>query len=125
MPAPTGVSGATNSSAHGKSTKFPDPTIFTDGNDPIFERWLPTMRSKLVANADHYSTEALRRAYVENRVGGDAMVIFGLSYQKCLKTQSGLSLGGKLHCILHSKISSEITSTGCIFSALFEPLCNK
>ena len=31
------------------------------------------MRSKLLANEDHMPTEILRKAYVENRVNGDAM----------------------------------------------------
>lgn len=55
-----------------KSTKLPDPPLLTDGKDPKFEDWLSKMRSKLSANEDHYPTEKLRKAYVENRVGGKA-----------------------------------------------------
>jgi hypothetical protein len=52
--------------------KLPNPPVLTDGKDPEFEDWDSRMRNKLKANADHYNTEALRIAYVENRVGGKA-----------------------------------------------------
>ena len=55
-----------------KTTKLPDPDRLTDGKEPKFEDWLSRMKSKLAANADHYETEALRIAYVESRVSGDA-----------------------------------------------------
>ena len=55
-----------------KSVKLPNPPILTDGKDPEFEDWESRMRNKLKANSDHYYTEALRMAYVENRVGGKA-----------------------------------------------------
>ena len=55
-----------------KSVKLPNPPVLTDGKDPEFEDWDSRMRNKLKANADHYNTEALRIAYVENRVGGKA-----------------------------------------------------
>ena len=45
---------------------MPNPPVLT----PEFEDWDSRMRNKLKANADHYNTEALRVAYVENRVGG-------------------------------------------------------
>ncbi|KAN0069481.1 hypothetical protein V8E54_012496 [Elaphomyces granulatus] len=43
-------------------------------NPPVteFEDWESRIRSNLKANEDHYNTEALRIAYVENRVGGKA-----------------------------------------------------
>jgi hypothetical protein len=55
-----------------KSVKLPNPPVLTDGKDPEFEDWESRIRSKLKANEDHYNTEALRIAYVENRVGGKA-----------------------------------------------------
>ena len=55
-----------------KSVKLPNPPVLTDGKDPEFEDWESRIRNKLRANADHYDTEALRIAYVENRVGGKA-----------------------------------------------------
>jgi hypothetical protein len=55
-----------------KSVKLPNPPVLTDGKDPEFEDWDSRMRNKLKANADPYNTEALRIAYVENRVGGKA-----------------------------------------------------
>jgi hypothetical protein len=55
-----------------KSVKIPNPPVLTDGKDPEFEDWESRIRSKLRANADHYNTDALRMAYVENRTGGKA-----------------------------------------------------
>lgn len=55
-----------------RSVKLPDPPILTDGKDPKFDDWLFRMRSKLNANADHYSNELFRIAYVQNRIGGRA-----------------------------------------------------
>ena len=53
--------------------KLPDPPVFFDGKEPNIDHWLAKMRSKLLANEDHMPTEILRKAYVENRVNGDAM----------------------------------------------------
>jgi chromosome segregation ATPase len=55
-----------------KSVKLPNPPVLTDGKDPEFEDWESRIRNKLRANADHYDTETLRIAYVQNRVGGKA-----------------------------------------------------
>jgi hypothetical protein len=68
----TPMSGTPVPEAPKKSTKLPDPPVLTDGKNPEFEDWLSRMKNKLAANADHYSTEALRTAYVENRTAGDA-----------------------------------------------------
>ena len=40
-----------------KSSKHPDPPIFTDGKDPSWDDWSSKMREKLRINADHYPTE--------------------------------------------------------------------
>lgn len=55
-----------------KTTKLPDPAVFTNGQDPTIDDWLSKIRNKLLANSDHYPTEIIRIAYVETRVGGDA-----------------------------------------------------
>ncbi len=55
-----------------KSTKFPDPPIFTGTGEPTWESWTTKISDKLDANADHYPTEKLRIAYVASRLGGDA-----------------------------------------------------
>ncbi len=55
-----------------KSVKLPDPLLLTDGKEPKFEDWESRMKNKLIANADHYATEILKMAYIENRTGGDA-----------------------------------------------------
>ena len=56
-----------------RSMKLPDPPVFSDGKEPNIDHWLAKRRSKLLANEDHMPTEILRKAYVENRVNGDAM----------------------------------------------------
>jgi hypothetical protein len=71
-PNPGGNTRGTPTPDNRKSVKLPDPPLLTDGKDPKFEDWLHKMQNKLSANADHYNTEALRRAYVANRVGGKA-----------------------------------------------------
>lgn len=55
-----------------RTIKLPDPPVFTDGKEPTITDWLSKMRNKLLANEDHYVTEALRKSYVETRVGGTA-----------------------------------------------------
>ena len=71
-PAPTSGTVGTAESKAQKIIKLPDPPMFTDNKDPNIDDWLSKMRSKLEANADHFLTETLRKAYVENRIGGDA-----------------------------------------------------
>ncbi|OJD10369.1 hypothetical protein ACJ73_09822 [Blastomyces percursus] len=66
-----------------RSVKLPDPPLLTDGKDPKFEDWYSKMKGKLEGNADHYTTEALRMAYVESRTGGNATAREMLD---CLKT---------------------------------------
>ena len=56
-----------------RSRKLPDPPVFSDGKEPNIDHWLAKMRSNLLANEDHMPTDILRKAYVENRVNGDAM----------------------------------------------------
>lgn len=60
------------SSSSSKSTKLPDPPIFLGTTEPALEDWLSKMKTKLIANHDHYPTEALQMGYVENRVSGQA-----------------------------------------------------
>lgn len=55
-----------------KSIKLPDPPLLSDGKNPKFDDWLVLMQQKLSANADHYDTPELRRAYVASRCEGDA-----------------------------------------------------
>ena len=51
-------------------TKLPGPFMLTDGHVAGFDIdvWKSKMVKKLTANADHYPTEALRIAYVDNRM---------------------------------------------------------
>jgi hypothetical protein len=55
-----------------KSTKIADPELLDDGKDPKFEHWLSRMRNKLKSNTNHFSTEDLRMAYIEERTKGAA-----------------------------------------------------
>ncbi len=61
-----------NGNGRHKSTKFPDPPIFTGTSEPTWESWTTKISDKLDVNADHYPTEKLRIAYVASRLGGDA-----------------------------------------------------
>lgn len=55
-----------------KSTKFPDPPVFTNGLDPTWDDWSYKVTAKLRANSDHYPTEQNKIDYVVNRLGGKA-----------------------------------------------------
>lgn len=55
-----------------KSAKIPDPPMLTDGKEPRFEDWLLLISQKLAANADHFDTPQLRKAYVVSRCEGKA-----------------------------------------------------
>ena len=72
-PAPEGV---------GKSSKLPDPPILENNKDDNFEDWLSSMRNKLEGNADWYPTEAMKKAYVRTRVGGEAVKHIASRFRK-------------------------------------------
>ena len=55
-----------------RSTKLPNPPIFTDGKDLKFSDWLSRIKNKLRANEDHYPTKSIKLAYVEGRIKGEA-----------------------------------------------------
>jgi Zinc knuckle len=55
-----------------KSTKLPDPPVFSGDGTQDFEDWLDKMRTKLEVNADHYPTATTQKAYVVSRVNGVA-----------------------------------------------------
>ena len=55
------------------SSKLPDPPIFIDGVDPIWEDWLAKVDRKLIVNEDYYLTGLLEVAYVLLRLGGKAI----------------------------------------------------
>jgi hypothetical protein len=64
---------STPASGSGKSSKQPDPPVFTGGIDsPPFDTWKIQMNGKLTTNADHYADEKARMHYVFNRTRGDA-----------------------------------------------------
>ena len=67
------VSQSVNTPRTTKSTKITDPPELDDGKDPRFEDWLMLMKNKLAANADHFNTPELRKAYVVGRCTSDAL----------------------------------------------------
>jgi len=66
------LSGNENGNGHHKSVKLPDSSIFIGTDDSIWETWNIKIADKLDVNADHYSTEKIRIAYVVSRLEGDA-----------------------------------------------------
>ena len=56
-----------------KLTKLPDPSMLTDGHATRFDinMWKSKMTKKLVANANHYPTKALRITYIDNCMGNN------------------------------------------------------
>ena len=77
LPPPLAFDNSDNNSKQSKktkSTKLPDPPMLTDGHAAGFDIdvWESKMVKKLIANANHYPTEALRMAYVDSRVDKEA-----------------------------------------------------
>ncbi|OOQ82704.1 hypothetical protein PEBR_37745 [Penicillium brasilianum] len=62
-------------SAYGnkKSTKMPDPPMFSDGKDVKFKDWKTEIKRKLLLNEDNYPTAAHQLAYVNSRCEGKAL----------------------------------------------------
>ena len=80
LPPPSVVSndsdGNSKQSKKTKLTKLPDPPMFTNGHATEFNInvWESKMVKKLTVNANHYSTEALRIAYIDSRVDGEIYI---------------------------------------------------
>ena len=55
-----------------RSTKIPDPPLFSDGKTMPVSQWVSRMKNKLFANADHFETEEIKMIYVESRTEGNA-----------------------------------------------------
>ena len=55
-----------------KTTRIPDPDLFTDGKNPTWDDWSNKILDKLQINHDHYPTERSQILYIFNRLGGDA-----------------------------------------------------
>ncbi|ODH17519.1 hypothetical protein ACO22_06266 [Paracoccidioides brasiliensis] len=55
-----------------RSVKIDDSKHLTDSKESKFEHWLSWMKNKLQENTDHYPTEHMRIAYIENQTDGDA-----------------------------------------------------
>ncbi|KAJ5465253.1 uncharacterized protein N7458_000939 [Penicillium daleae] len=56
-----------------RSTKMPDPAMFSDGKLVKFDDWMTDMKRKLLLNEDHYPTDAHQLAYVSSRCEGKAL----------------------------------------------------
>ncbi len=61
-----------NENDHHKFVKLPDSLIFIETDDSTWETWNIKIADKLDVNANHYSTEKIRIAYVISRLEGDA-----------------------------------------------------
>jgi len=61
-----------NGNDHHKSVKLPNSLIFIETDDSIWETWNIKIADKLNVNANHYSTEKIRIAYVVFRLEDDA-----------------------------------------------------
>jgi len=61
-----------NGNDHHKFVKLPNSPIFTGTDDSTWETWNIKIADKLDVNANHYSTEKIRIAYVVFRLEGDA-----------------------------------------------------
>lgn len=55
-----------------KTTKLPDPPIFTNGVSPTWEDWVLAISEKLEANQDHYPNNFQQLAYLYSRIDGPA-----------------------------------------------------
>ena len=67
LPEPTQIESSKNTS---KTTKLPDPEPFQGTDHPSWEVWESNMCHKLLGNADHFPTEALRIGYIAGRLSG-------------------------------------------------------
>lgn len=56
-----------------RSTKLPDPPVFTGDKSAKIEQWISKLKSKLRMNMDHYPTAIDQIAYVESRLDGAAL----------------------------------------------------
>ncbi len=66
------LSGNENGNDHHKFVKLPNSPIFIETDDYIWETWNIKIADKLDVNANHYSTEKIRIAYVIFRLEDDA-----------------------------------------------------
>ncbi len=55
-----------------KSSKLPDPPMFTNGIDPTWEDWVAKILEKILVNGDHFPTSESQVAYISSRIGGEA-----------------------------------------------------
>ena len=60
-----------------RSAKIPDPAVFDnstdDDNGATFDAWYNAMNDKLSVNADHFSSDQARLAYIKGRLGKEVM----------------------------------------------------
>lgn len=65
----------------GKTTRMPDPAIFTNGEEPTWDNWSNQILDKLSVNEDHYPSQRSRIVYIFTRVGGDAAKLVNIRRQ--------------------------------------------
>ncbi len=66
------LSGNENGNGHHKFVKLSNSLIFIETDDSTWETWNIKIADKLDVNANHYSTEKIRIAYVVSRLEDDA-----------------------------------------------------
>lgn len=64
-----------DSKSSGKSSKIPDPEVFSTGNHDDWEVFKIQLHDKLAVNEDHFRNEQAKIAYVRTRLGGEALQI--------------------------------------------------
>lgn len=67
----------TSGSNKNKSTKLPDPDVFSSGDYDQWDDFKELLQNKLLVNADHYEDDYSRIAYVLTRLSGEARRIAG------------------------------------------------
>jgi hypothetical protein len=74
----TPLSQTSSVAGSGRTAKFPDPPMLTDGKEPTYRAWSGHVQNKLRSNADWFyrddpdQEEDAKVAYIKTRVGGKA-----------------------------------------------------
>ena len=75
-----------------KSSKLPDPPVFTDRKNLTWEVWETKIQDKLEVNADYYPTALSQIAYIASRVEGDAAEhIYGRRQDRAAKPYTSVN----------------------------------
>lgn len=95
--------------------------MFTDGKEPRFDNWSLLMTQKLEANAAHYDSPQLRRAYVANRCDGKAQK----HITPCLRNEAANRYEDSADMIEHLKTIYDDPNRITTVNNQFRSLCMK